>query len=260
VSGSPAPRRSRSRRGAVVIVVVIVLVLLAVAAVIADSLVRRGVADTAATSVRDALELPADHPVDVDVAGWAVLPQLISGKFDRLDIRTEDVALDELSGDVSLVLRGVPASGSGALDSGTATTALDADSVTDLISERSTVPIDSVVLDAPLVRVATSVEVLGLSLSAGVGLELGAVDGQIELTPSEVTVAGATFPADDAAQRFGGLTDGLLGPGTLCIADSVARGLTLTDVEVGDESLNATFSLAPTFLSDPAQQEPGVCP
>ena len=231
-SSAPAPRRSRSRRTAVVLVVV--LVLLAVAAVVADFLVRRGVADTAATIVREAHDLPADHP--------------------------DDVVLDELTGDVSLVLRGVPASGSGALDSGTATTALDADSVTDLISERSTVPIDSVELDPPLVRVSTSVEVLGLSLSAGVGLELGAVDGQIELTPSEVTVAGATFPADDAEQRFGGLTDGLLGPGTLCIADSVARGLTLTDVEVAEESLNATFSLAPTFLSDPAQQEPGVCP
>ena len=64
-----APRRRRGGRAAVVVVVV--LVLLVVAAVVGDSLARRAVADRAAASLREALALPADRVVDVDVAGWA---------------------------------------------------------------------------------------------------------------------------------------------------------------------------------------------
>lgn len=259
MSASESPRRRR--RGLIAVVVVaVVLVLLVVAAVVGDALARRAVADTAAASIRDALSLPADHPVEVDVAGWAVLPQLVSGTLDRLDVRSDDVAFGELNGDIDVTLEGVPASGTGALDSGTATVALDPASVTSLVSARSEVPIDSVTLDAPLVRVNTSVEVLGLSLAAGVGIELGAADGAIELTPSEVTVAGTTLTAADVEQRFGGVADGLLGPRSVCIADSVPQGLTLTGVQVAAESLNADFALAPTFLSDPEQQENGVCP
>ncbi|MWV59428.1 LmeA family phospholipid-binding protein [Rathayibacter sp. VKM Ac-2754] len=255
MSAAGAPRRGRRA----LIVTAIVVVLLVVAAVVGDAVARRAVADQAATSIREALSLPADHPVDVEVAGWAVLPQLVAGRLDRLDIRSDDVAFGDLNGDVDASLVGVPASGSGALDSGTATVALDPASVSDLVAARSEVPIDGVTLDPPLVRVNTSVEVLGLSLAAGVGIELAAADGAIELTPSEVTVAGTTIAAADVEDRFGGVADGLLGPRSVCIADSVPQGLTLTDAVVSAESLDATFALAPTFLSDPAQQETGVC-
>ncbi|QHC67112.1 LmeA family phospholipid-binding protein [Rathayibacter sp. VKM Ac-2759] len=248
------------RRRRVLVVAVVIVVLLVVAAVVGEALARRAVADQAASGIREALSLPADHPVDVEVAGWAVLPQLLSGRLDRLDIRSDDVAFGDLNGDVDATLEGVPASGSGALDSGTATVALDPASVSDLVAARSEVPIDGVTLDPPLVRVNTSVEVLGLTLAAGVGIELGATDGAIELTPSEVTVAGATLTASDVESRFGAVADGLLGPRSVCIADSVPRGLTLTAAVVSSESLDATFALAPTFLSDPAQQETGVCP
>lgn len=252
-----APRRRRT--GRLLIVAVIVVVLLVVAAVVGDSLARRAVADTAATNIREALSLPADHPVDIEVTGWAVLPQLLAGRLDRLDVQSDDVAFGELNGDVVATLEGVPTGDSGSLDSGSATVALDPQSVGSLIAARSEVPIDGVTLDPPLVRISTSVAVLGLTLSAGVGIELGAADGAIELTPSEVTVAGATLTAADVEQRFGGVADGLLAPRSVCIADSVPQGLSLTEVTVQGESLNASFSLAPTFLSDPAQQEPGVC-
>ncbi|PPG21142.1 hypothetical protein C5C74_04595 [Rathayibacter sp. AY1E8] len=252
-----APRRRRGGRAAVVVVVV--LVLLVVAAVVGDSLARRAVADRAAASLREALALPADRAVDVDVAGWAVLPQLVSGRLDRLDLRSPDVTFGELDGDVAATLIGVPVSGVGAVESGSTTVAIDAASVSRLVTERSTVPVDEVTLDAPLVRVTASVEVLGLRLGAGVGMELAAVDGAIRLTPAEVSAAGATFSATDFRDRFGAVSGDLLAPSSVCIADSVPRGLTLTGVEVADESLNASFALSPTFLSDPAEQEPGTC-
>jgi len=250
-----APRRGRR----IALVAVILIVLLAVAAVVGDVLARRAVADTAASSIREALSLPADHPVEVDVAGWAVLPQLIGGSLDRLDIRSDDVAFGDLNGDVDATLEGVPASGSGPIDAGRATVALDPDSVSTLVAARSQVPIDGVTLDPPLVRVNTSVDVLGLTLAAGVGIELGAADGAIELTPSEVTAGGTTISAADVEDRFGSVAEGLLAARSVCIADAVPQGLALTDVVVTADSLDASFDLAPTFLSDPAQQETGVC-
>ncbi|WP_068208277.1 LmeA family phospholipid-binding protein [Rathayibacter tanaceti] len=89
MSEAVGPRRRR--RGArAALVVAIVLVLVVIAAVVGDSVARRAVADRAAASLREALALPADHAVDVDVAGWAVLPQLLRGRLDRLDLRSSD--------------------------------------------------------------------------------------------------------------------------------------------------------------------------
>lgn len=255
-AASSRPRR----RGRALIVAIVVLVLLVVAAVVADSAARREIVDRAATSIREALSLPAEHPVEVDVAGWSVLPQLLAGRLDRLDVRSDDVAFGDLTGDVVAALEGVPTGESGELEDGRAIVALDPASVTDLVAARSDVPIDGVTLDPPLVRVNTSVEVLGLTLAAGVGIELGALDGAIELTPSEVTAAGATLTAADVEKRFGAVSEGLLDTRSVCIAESVPQGLSLTGVAVTTESLDASFALSPTFLSDPAQQEPGVCP
>ncbi|AND16887.1 hypothetical protein C5D07_08810 [Rathayibacter tritici] len=252
-----APRRGRGRRAA--LVVVVTLVLLVIAAVVGDSVARRAVADRAAASLREALALPADRTVDVDVAGWAVLPQLIAGRLDRLDLRSSDVVFGELDGDVAATLIGVPVSAAGAIDSGSTTVAIEAASVARLVTERSTVPVDDVTLDPPLVRVSASVDVLGVTLGAGVGMQLAAVAGAIQLTPAEISAAGATFSATDFRDRFGAVSGDLLAPTSLCIADSVPRGLTLTGVEVAEESLNATFALSPMVLSDPEQQEPGSC-
>ena len=59
--------------------------------------------------------------------------------------------------------------------------------------------------------------------------------------------------------RFGAVAEGLLAARSVCIADAVPQGLALTDVAVTADSLDASFDLSPTFLSDPAQQETGVC-
>ncbi|PPF16352.1 hypothetical protein C5C20_00795 [Rathayibacter rathayi] len=252
-----APRRRRGRRAA--LVVVVTLVLLVVAAVAGDWIARRAIADRAAASLREALALPADRTVDVEVAGWAVLPQLIAGRLDRLDLRSSDVVFGELDGDVAATLIGVPVSAAGAIDSGSTMVAIDAASVAQLVTERSTVPVDEVTLDPPLMRVSASVDVLGVTLGAGVGMQLAVVDGAIQLTPAEISAAGATFSVTDFRDRFGAVSGDLLAPTPLCIADSVPRGLTLTGVEVAEESLNASFALSPTFLSDPAEQEPGTC-
>ncbi|MWV31118.1 LmeA family phospholipid-binding protein [Rathayibacter iranicus] len=241
------------------VALVVVLALLVVAAVVGDGVARRAVADRAAASLREALALPADRAVDVDVVGWAVLPQLIAGRLDRLDLRSSDVSFGELDGDVAVTLVGVPVSGEGPVDAGTASVALDADSVSRLVIERSTVPVDAVTLNPPLVRVHANVGVLGLSIGAGVGMRLAAVDGDILLTPDEISVAGATFSASDFRERFGAGVGSVLAPTSICIADSVPRGLTLTAVEVTDASLNASFVLASTFLSDSLEQQTGSC-
>lgn len=252
-----SPRRRRGGRA--VVVLLIVLALLAVAAVVGDGIARRAVADGAAASLRESLALPADHAIDVEVGGWAVLPQLLAGRLDRLDLRSSDVSFGELDGDVAATLVGVPVSGKGPVDAGTATVALDADSVSRLVTEHSAVPVDAVTLNPPLVRVNATVGVLGLSIGAGVGMRLAAVDGGILLTPDDISAAGATFSVSAFRERFGAASGTLLAPTSICIADSVPSGLTLTAVEVTDASLNASFVLSSTFLSDSAEQETGSC-
>ncbi|NQX11377.1 DUF2993 domain-containing protein [Microbacteriaceae bacterium VKM Ac-2855] len=251
---------SRRRRGVRLVVALIVLfVLLVVAAVVGDGFARRAVADSTATQIRDVLGLDATHPVAVTVGGWAVLPQLIAGRLDRLDIEADDVALGGLNADVTAHATGVPISGAGELESAHVDAAIDAASVESLVAEFSNGTVDDVTLDPPAVQLETDIDVFGLSLAVGVGLVPDAVDGEIALEPESIRLGGATITADDLRDRVGSLADGLVRTRTICLDDALPVGLTLRSVEVRSQTLRAGFDVAPGMLADPTLQEPGSC-
>ena len=69
VEATTTASASRRRRRPVVIVVVLVLVgALIAAAVVAEAVIRDRATEQVAEEVRTALSLPADHPVDVEIA------------------------------------------------------------------------------------------------------------------------------------------------------------------------------------------------
>ncbi|NQX28027.1 DUF2993 domain-containing protein [Microbacteriaceae bacterium VKM Ac-2854] len=249
----------KRRRGRLALVITVLVALVAVALVVADNVARGLVADTTAAQIRDVLKLDAAHPVDVTVAGWAVLPQLIANRLDRLDVTVDDVTLGELHGRVAATASGVPVSGTGSLDTATVDVSIDRASVEALATEISNETIESVELDPPVVHFATALRILGLSVDLGVGLEPSAADGDIAFAPADLTVGGASVTAEELRERFGGLVSGLLSTRTYCIAGDVPAGLKLSAVEVGTDALDATFDVDPRLLVDPALQESGEC-
>ncbi|GAA5039417.1 DUF2993 domain-containing protein [Microbacterium fluvii] len=237
----------------VAIVAVLAVVAWFVGEAIARDLVTRTIRETVVTE----LSLPADQQIDVGVEG-SVLPQLIGGTLTEVHIASDDVTLDGLTGDVSVSLTDVPVRG-GEIGAGSATIALDETQVRQLMSRVDGFPAESLGLAAPDVTFSTELSPFGLSIPVGVAVTPSADAGDIVLTPASLELGGAEISADDLRGRFGALADAVLRDWTVCIAEYLPAGATLTSVEVSGDALVAGFDLAGGIAVDPDLQQPGTC-
>ncbi|PTT16784.1 hypothetical protein DBR36_12155 [Microbacterium sp. HMWF026] len=105
----------------------------------------------------------------------------------------------------------------------------------------------------------TTVTLFGVGIPVGVTATPGAADGDLTLTPSGFRIAGNVIDADTLRGQFGGVADPLVQTQSLCIADRLPAGLTLTSATVQGQDLVATFDIAGALLNDPALQANGTC-
>ncbi|WP_243076875.1 DUF2993 domain-containing protein [Microbacterium sp. SS28] len=255
-----APHEPRRRRSAwpwiisALIVVALAIAAWFVAEWVARGLVERTIRDQIVTN----LALPADQPIDVTVAG-AVIPQLIAGELDDVTVASDDVAIGTVTGDVTVHAQGIAIRGDAAADAATATLALDTAQLQALLAGVQDFPVDSLGLAEPDVTMATELSFFGVGIPVGVALTPSAVDGDLVLTPSRLQLAGADVSADDLRDRFGAVADLVLKDWTVCIAEHVPAGMTLTSVEVVGDQLVAAVDIDGSILSDSALQENGTC-
>ena len=256
MSADAKPRRRRGGRA--LIVLAILLVVLAALAVVAELVARQMVPSTIRSTVVERLELPADHPVDVDVDG-ILIPQLIVGTLHDVRIASQDVTVGAFSGDVTAHGQGVPIRADGPAAGGTAEVRMSTEQLRSLLATIDGFPAETVELEAPNVTASTEVELLGARIPLGLVLEPRAADGDLVLTPVEGTVAQATVTADQLRRQFGSLLDPVLQDRSVCIASSVPAALTLESIEVVDDELVAGFSVDGGIIDDPALQANGTC-
>lgn len=255
MTDATTPRRRPRRRIAVIVVVIVLLV---AAVVAAEFIARSVVTGTVRSLVVENVGLPDDQDVDVQVAGL-VLPQVISGRLDDVTVASDDVELGPLAGDVFVELRGVPVSGDSAADGGVASVRLDQNQLRSLLGQIPEIPAGTVTVAAPDVTFETSLSLFGIAIPVGVAVTPGAADGDLTLTPASFAVAGNALDADTLRGQFGGVADGLLQTSTLCIADRLPAGLSLTSATVQGQDLVATFDIAGGILNDAALQSDGTC-
>lgn len=255
MTDATTPRR---RTGRWIAVIVVVVVLLVAAIVAAEFIARSVVTSTVRSLVVSNVGLPDDQDVDVQVAGL-VLPQVIGGRLDEVTVSSDDVTLGPISGDVRVDLRGVPVSAGSAADGGVASVRLDQDQVRALLAELPDLPAGTVNVAAPDVSFETSLSLFGIGIPVGVTVTPGAADGDLTLTPSAFQVAGNALDADTLRGQFGGVADAILETRSLCIADRLPAGLTLTSATVQGQDLVATFDIAGGIVNDPALQADGAC-
>lgn len=246
------------RRGRGILVLLGILVVVAVLAVVAELVARQLVPDMVRAAVVEQLELPADHPVDVEVDGILV-PQLIAGTLADVRIASEDVTVGAFSGDVTAHGQGIPLRADRAADGGTAEVRMTVEQLRSLLATIDGFPAETIELAAPNVRASTEVELLGVAIPLGVVLEPRAVDGGLVLAPVEGNVAEATVTAEQLRQQFGGLLEPLLQDRSVCIASSLPTALTLQSIEVVDDELVAGFGIDGGIIDDPALQATGTC-
>ncbi|WP_194409011.1 DUF2993 domain-containing protein [Microbacterium cremeum] len=235
----------------------IVIALAIVAWFAADAIARQIVTGVVRDQVRSQLSLPASQPIDVDIPG-AIIPQLVGGTLDELTVASDDVEVGEFVGDVSVTVQDVPIRG-GAMGGATATVTLDEEQLRGLVSTIEGFPADTVGIDAPAVTMSMQLQLFGVGVPIGVALTPTAVDGDIVLTPASLQLAGAEVGADALRNQFGQVADLVLRDWTVCVAQYLPAGVTLTDVTVAGEELVAGFDVDGAITSDPSLREKGTC-
>jgi hypothetical protein len=255
VTDAPPPRRRRVWPWIVALVIVVGLAIVAWFAgeAIAHNLVVKTIRD----QVISQLALPADQDVQVEVAS-PVIPQLISGTLSEVSISSDDFPLGEFTGDVTVTATDVSIRGDD-LGAATGTVTLNEEQLRALMSTVDGFPADTLGLAAPNVTMSTELSLFGVSVPVGVALTPSAVEGDLVLSPDELQLAGASITADDLRDRFGELSDLVLRDWTVCVAQYIPAGVTLTDVAVDGQTLVADFDVDGAIVSDPALRENGTC-
>ena len=220
---------------------------------IAKDLVTKTIRDQVVTQ----FALPADQDVEVTVPG-AMIPQLISGSLGEVVIASDDVPLESFTGDVMVTAHDVPIGG-GEMGSAAATVTLDEQQLRTLMSTVDGFPADSLALDAPDIAMATELSLFGAEIPVAVSLTPTAVDGDLVLSPASLQLAGAEITADGLRQQFGRLANVVLRDWTVCLAQYIPAGLTLTTVTVEGDQVVADFDIDGAMISDPDLQENGTC-
>lgn len=234
------------------------LVVVVVGAFIAEQVARSATLSTIRSSIIEQLGLPADQQMDISVPGL-VLPQLIGGRLDQVQVSSDEVSFDGLSGAIEVTATGVPVRGEAAADAASARLTLDEAQLRALLARVPNIPVETVTLEPDGIAMTAELNVVVTTLEVGVTLGVRAEEGDIVLTPNTVSVGGAELSAPALLEQFGPVAESVLGSYTVCVADQLPAGLTLADVSVADAVVVANVDIDGRILSDEALQQPGLC-
>ena len=247
------------RRLVVVLIGAAVLVVVLVAAwFVAERIVRENATTSIRTALTTALGLESGHPMDIDLGGAALLPQVISGTLDTVDVRVDDVAIDDIVADVRFSALDVPVDSSQPLRTLTATATVDESEISKLGDALSGVDVDSISLADGTVVATTVLSAFGFEVPVSAALEPSVDGGAIEFAPLSFTVNDSTLSlAQVRASRFGDFVDSLLPQQSFCVAEYLPESIVLESARVTGRQLVLGFGGDDLVLDD--LDTPGSC-
>ena len=249
------PARPKRRRWPwVLLIIVVVLGLLVVAA---EFIARSVLPGVVRSLVIQELDLPADQQLDVEADG-ILLPQLIGGTVDSLHLSTDSVTLEGITGAADVTATGVSLRG-GDLGGASGTIRVDQTQFTALLADTE-LPVDAVAFDAPNATVSGTIPVLGIDIPVSLTVTPGAAQGDLELTPVELSVGGLLIDAGQVGSTLGSLGETLTQTQQICIADQLPAGLTLTGLKIVGSEAVIDIDVNGAIVTDETLLEKGVCP
>ena len=238
----------------------VLVVLLVVGYFVAEQAARSYAADRIHDELASAFDLDADHPMQIDLGGGSLLLQAASGTVDTVDVAIDDVALGDITGDITLAATGIPLDTDLPVDTVAATATVDEANVAKLRDYLSGVQLDSITLGDGAIDVAATVKALFLTVPVSASIVPSAADGELVFTPQSVTVNGAQVSIDDLlAGPLGSVASGFLGARSFCIAQYLPSAIALDDVTVTDDDLVLDFTGRNVALGGSGLTAKGTC-
>lgn len=250
MSVAPAPARKRRRWPIVLVVLVLVLAALAVVA----EFVLRGVVDRTITDqVEQALPDGTTGEVTAHAEG-IVLPQLIAGTLDRVDIASHRITVDGVPLAADVTVHDVPVDGKGDVRDVDGHVTLAASSVKDLAKYSPL--FDRLRLVDGGVELSGSTAVLGYDISyAATGDVVAQPDGRgVTITPQTVRITNSALGLK--VDSIPGVTDV---PVTVCTAQFLPEQLRVRSLDItgSDATVRVTAERLP--LTEQGLQTVGTC-
>ncbi|MET4159651.1 DUF2993 domain-containing protein [Agromyces sp. PvR057] len=251
VDQAPAdPDRRRTRRrwliaGAIVLVVAALLV-------VADLLTRSAIEQGIAAEAESSLPENVDGDVDVQVGGFSVLAQLLTGSLAQITADAPQLTVDGNPIAVHLVAHGVPVSQGGTIDFVEGEVTADAASLNALVD----VPgVDGeIVFGDGTVGYKGQFEVLGLPIHYSVTAEAEAAGTSVVLTP-----VGVELGTGERKLALDNMPNLLRTPLDVCVAKYLPEGAQVDGIELTPGEATVSFQASDLAFSEEALQVLGTC-
>lgn len=250
MSVAPAPVRKRRRWPIVLVVLVLVLAALAVVA----EFVLRGVVDrTIADQVERSLPEGTTGEVTAHAEG-IVLPQLVAGTLDRVDISSDRITVDGVPLAADVTVHDVPVDGKGDVRDVDGHVTLAASSVKDLAKYSPL--FDRLRLVDGGVELSGSTAVLGYDISyAATGDVVAQSDGRgVTITPQTVRITNSALGLK--VDSIPGVTDV---PVSVCTAQFLPEQLRVRSLDITGSEATVRVTADRLPLTEQGLQTVGTC-
>jgi len=253
------PKKSRRRIGWLIALGVLVVVLV-VGYFVAENVARGYATDRIHDEIATAFDLDADHPMNIDLGGGSLLLQAATGTVDGVDVAIDDVALGDITGDITLAARGIPLDTSKPAKMISASATVDEANVAKLRDYLSGVELDSITLGDGVIDVGTTIDAVFLTVPVSASIAPSVADGELVFTPQSVTVNGAVVAIDDPLSGpLASVASGFLGAQSFCVAQYLPAAITLDDVTVTSDDLVLDFVGQNVALGGSGLSAKGTC-
>ena len=255
------PRRKRRWLGWL-IGLFIVVALLVVAAIVGETLARQYAEGYIRDRVVEALPVDPTTPLDVEVGGGPVLLQALSGRMTEIVVGIPELTIGEVTGSATVTATGVPLDESQPTENLDIVLTIPESSVQKLSTYLSGIELESIALGDGVITVDTTIDLLLFSVPISIDLAPSADAGGIAFTPETITLEQQEISVDDLRSNplVSGIAGSLLQSQVFCVAGSLPKALTLSEVSVLASNLVVRVTGDGVALGDPALLETGTCP
>jgi hypothetical protein len=257
------PARKRRRWLGWVIAAAVLVILLVVGFFVGDSYARQYAKDYVREQIIQVLALPKDTPVDVELGSGSVILQALSGSIREVTVGIDTLTVGPITGSARLVATDVPLDAAAPLSTLGIVVTIPENEVRKLAGNFSGLELKSIDVGDGVIAVGTEVNILGfLIIPIGIDLAPAAVEGGISFDPQVIRVGKDEISVADlrASPEFSAIAGDLLRSQDFCVASSLPRALTITDVAVSGSSLVVTLSGDGAVLGGEEMSTMGECP
>jgi hypothetical protein len=256
----PAPHHAAAwpdenrRRLRILLWILVPIIALIALFFIADGIARAYAQDRVASEIEKSLPSNVSGKVSVNIGGFSVIQQYLSGSFDRVELDAPQLTVQKVPISASVVATGVPADFRKPVAAIDGTLGVSQDALNKLISIPGVT--GDLTLRKSVLNYDGTADILGLPIGYQVSVRPEAAGKTVLLQPVDAQVT-AGSGAIDLSTLVKALTD--RGPIPVCVAQYLPDGVGVNEIAVTPGHATVKLDAANFVLSEGTLRSKGSC-